>query len=80
MNKLQHFFTDGDQINTSDSERVVSATSGLALIGVALVSKNQSKLMKWFKIVSGALLIARAAAGYCPLNHALGIDHSTSEN
>jgi uncharacterized membrane protein len=79
MNKLQHFLTEADYINTSDSERVVSATSGLALIGVALVTKNQSNLAKWFKIISGALLIARAASGFCPLNKALGIDHSRQE-
>ena len=76
MNLLKDYLATQEYTNTSNSGRIVSALSGLAIIGVALIDKKQSNLSKWVKIGSGAVLVLRAASGFCPVNKVLGVDKS----
>jgi hypothetical protein len=76
MNAVKNLLTTPDYINTSTTDRVISALSGLAIIGVAVREKNTTTLSKWVKIGSGAVLILRAVSGFCPVSKALGKDYA----
>jgi uncharacterized membrane protein len=78
MNAIKDLLTTPDYINTSNTDRILSALSGLAIIGVALSQKNTSTLSKWVKIGSGAVLILRAASGFCPVSKAVGLNNASS--
>ena len=80
MSVVKDLLTSPDVVNTSNSGRLVSAISGIAIIGLALMDKKSSSLSKWIKIGSGAVLILRAAAGYQPVNRALGFNKAASVN
>lgn len=58
--------------NMSPTERMVAAAAGAAL-GVAALSGRRTSLIG---LAGAAVLLGRAASGYCPLYHALGVDHS----
>lgn len=77
MNVIKDFLTTPEYINTTTTGRVVSALSGLAIIGIALSEKKASTLSKWIKIGSGSVLILRAISGFCPVNKAIGIEKSS---
>lgn len=77
MNAVKDLLTTPEYINTSTTDRIISALSGLAIIGVAVTEKNNSTLSKWIKIGSGAVLILRAASGFCPVSKAFGIDNNS---
>jgi uncharacterized membrane protein len=72
MNLIKDYLGTHEFTNTTTTGRIVSAISGLAIIGIALTDKKSSTLSKWVKIGSGAVLVLRAASGFCPVNKALG--------
>jgi uncharacterized membrane protein len=61
---------------TSNTGRIISAISGVAIIGMAMMDKKGSSLSKWIKIGSGAVLILKAVSGLRPVNKALGASHN----
>jgi uncharacterized membrane protein len=80
MNLIKDYLGTHEFTNTTTTGRVVSAIGGLAMIGMALTEKKNSTLSKWIKIGSGAVLILRAASGFCPVNKALGVNKETHLN
>jgi len=78
MSVVKDLLNSPEVANTSNTGRLVSAISGVAIIGLALMDKKSSSLSKWIKIGSGAVLILRAAAGYQPVNRVLGFSKSTN--
>lgn len=73
MNVIKDFLITPEYINTTTTGRLLSAISGLAVIGIALSEKKTSTLSKWVKIGGGAVLVLRAVSGFCPVNKALGV-------
>jgi hypothetical protein len=61
---------------SSNTGRIVSAISGMAIIGMAMMDKKGSSLSKWIKIGSGAVLILKAVSGLRPVNKAIGVSHN----
>jgi hypothetical protein len=61
---------------SSNTGRIVSAISGVAIIGLAMMDKKSSSLSKWIKIGSGAVLILRAVSGLRSANKSLGVSHN----
>jgi uncharacterized membrane protein len=61
---------------TSNTGRIISAISGVAIIGMAMMDKKGSSVSKWIKIGSGAVLILKAVSGLRPVNKALGASHN----
>ena len=74
MNAIKDFLITPEYINTTTTGRVLSAISGLAVIGIALSEKKTSTLAKWIKIGGGAVLVLRAVSGFCPVNKVLGVN------
>ncbi len=60
--------------NSSHAGRIVSALSGIAIIGVALTEKKSSTISKWLKIGTGATLVLRAISGFRAENKLLGVN------
>jgi uncharacterized membrane protein len=60
--------------NISENERLISALTGAALLITGLLDKKKQPL----RILTGGLLMARAASGYCPARAA--ISHSKLAN
>ncbi len=73
MNAIMDLLANNQYVNTTKSGRIISAVSGVALIGLALKDKKSSGIAKWVKIGTGATLVLRAVSGFCPANKALGI-------
>ncbi|RYG05231.1 MAG: DUF2892 domain-containing protein [Chitinophagaceae bacterium] len=71
MKLLDKYLESPDEINVTDSDRLISALGGVAVIGLALADSKSSGISKWLKIAGGAVLIYRAATGYCPVQKAL---------
>ncbi|RYY21944.1 MAG: hypothetical protein EOO04_17060 [Chitinophagaceae bacterium] len=63
-------------MTTTNTGRIVSAISGVAIIGMAMMDKKGSSLSKWIKIGSGAVLILKAVSGLRPVNKALAVSHN----
>ncbi|HTE23533.1 YgaP family membrane protein [Flavitalea sp.] len=76
LNSPKDLLNSADTNNISDTGRIVSALSGIVIIGMAMMEKKGSSLSKWIKIGSGAVLILKAVSGLRPLNKALGISHN----
>ena len=77
MSVLKDLLGSSELLNTtSNSGRLVSAISGAAIIGMALMDKKGSTLSKWIKIGSGAVLILRAASGFRAGNRANKLIHN----
>jgi uncharacterized membrane protein len=74
MNVIKDLLTTPEYTNTSTTGRVVSALTGLAVIGIALSEKKTSTLGKWIKIGGGAVLVLRAISGFRPVDKALGVN------
>ena len=65
-----------DLAGSSNTGRIVSAISGVAIIGMAMMDKKGSSLSKWIKIGSGAVLILKAVSGLKQANKALSASHN----
>ena len=73
LNSPKDLLNPADFTNSSNTGRIVSAISGIAIISMAMMDKKSSSLSKWIKIGSGAVLILKAVSGLRPVNKALGV-------